>query len=165
MADGGGVKQFAGEVGQAAKEVVKDTSGALQDIGQQAVESVTGNYQNPQQKQQNQQSQQSSQQIQNNQQSQLKDQQEIQRIRNWIANLQNEQGKVRQEAKQKQILLKQQEEEEKRKKLAEEEQRKQTIPSPAGPTRVPGIFTPRKKVREDIARTQPELRAGHGSGG
>lgn len=143
-----------------AKPVIDEFKTDLEVVAQSVSANPLTTQQNPQQNQHNQQ------QTQNQQsQSKDKDQQEIQRIRNWIANLQNAQGKVRQETKQKEAVLKQQEEEKMRKEVAEEEQRKQTIPSPAGPTRVPGIFTPRKKVREDIARTQPELRAGHGSGG
>lgn len=174
MSDGGssGFKQFTGEMGQAVKEVVKDTGGTLQDTGQQAVEALTGSYQDPL-KQQVQQSQQQSQQLQQQVQSQQnpQKQQEEQKRLSWARAIINRFKKTDQDVKQvrdqKQQAWMQRQQEEQQKsesERAEEERRKQTIASPAKSTVVPGM-PGGKPMKEDLARSQAELRAGRGQGG
>lgn len=174
MSDGGssGFKQFSGEMGQAAKEVVKDTGETLQDTGQQAAESLTGSYQDPL-KQQAQQNQQQSPQLQQQVQAQSnpQKQQEEQKRLSWARAIINrfkktdqDVAKVRDQKQQAWMQRKQEEQQQSEKEKAEEERRRQTIPSPAKSRTGPGM-PGGKPMSEDIARSQAELRAGRGSGG
>ncbi|MBI2601040.1 hypothetical protein HYW42_03740 [Candidatus Daviesbacteria bacterium] len=161
MADGssGGFKQFAGEMGETVKEVVKDTSGSFQDMGQQAAESFTGNYQNPQKQAQQQQAQQ----------QKIDEQKRLNWARTVIEHHKKLASQIRyvREQKEQQWTKRQQEEQQKKEKeRAEQAQRNQVISSPSASRKGPGVpGKPAKQMREDLARSQAELRAGRGQGG
>lgn len=175
MGDGGsfGVKQIAGEMGQAAKEVVKeDVSGAIKDIGQQAMESLTGSYQDPQKSLQNQPNPPQQLQQQQAQAQQMQQKQDEQKRMSWARSVIDYFKKTNREVKQvgdkrqQEWMQRQQEEQQKsEKEKAEAERRKQAIPNPAKAKTGPGIMPGKKPLTEDVARSHQELSAGRGKGG
>lgn len=142
MADsGGGVKQFTNEMEQAAIDVAKDVKDEVGQMIEQGVQSVAGPKLTPQQIQQ----------------KQLEEQKRLARARKtirWYQDIAAAQRRVREEEKQKQLQRQQQEEQEK--------QKKKVIISPARKT---PQFPGQAPIREDIALSRPELKAGHGKGG
>lgn len=149
MADGSGVKQFTDEMEQAATDVAKDVKDEVGQMIEQGVQSVAGPKFTPQQIQQ----------------EKLEEQKKLAQARKtikWYQDIETAQNKVREEEKQKQLQRQQQEEQENKKKKQEEEGKKKVIISPAKKT---PQFPGQAPIREDIALSRPELKAGHGKGG
>lgn len=146
---GDGIKQFSDEMEQAATDVAKDVKDEVGQMIEQGVQSVAGKQLTPQQIQQ----------------KQVEEQKKLAKARKtikWYQDIQAAQRRVREEEKQKQLQRQQQEEQEKQKKKQEEEAKKKVIISPAKKT---PQFPGQAPIREDIALSRPELKAGHGKGG
>lgn len=144
MADGAPVKQFAGEIGKATSEVVKDVKDEFGKAIEAGVQSAVGTQLTPQQMQQ----------------KQAEDAQKLAEARRKIEywkKIDLEQKQVRQKKQQIQMQKQQIEEQEKQKKKMEEMQRKQSIPQVGKRQRF--------RLTEDIARTKQEIGKGHGVGG
>ena len=142
MADGAAVKQFAGEMGKATSEVVKDVKDELGKAIEAGVQSAVG-------------TQLTAQQI---QQKQTEDAQKLAEARRKIEywkKIDLEQKQVRQKKQQTQMQKQQLEEQEKQKKKMEEMRKKQAIPKPGQ----------KLELTEDIAITRQEIGKGHGVGG
>ena len=140
MADSGNaVKQFTGEVAQAAGEIVKDVKDSVGGALEQGVQSVVGTQLTPQQIQQ----------------KQLSDQKELAETRRKIAfykKTDQEQRMTRQQEKQKQTQVQQAETQQQQTRKVQQI-REQTVKAPGQP------------LREDLARTQAERGKGRGIGG
>lgn len=147
---GGGQNQFAGEMKQAAQEVVQDVKDQVGQAIEQGVQSITGQQLTPQQIQQ----------------KEEEKQKKLAEVRWRIERLKKTEQQVSQVSQENQQKDAQRlkEWEEKNKKEAEREAlQNQQIISPAKQTpRAPGQVV---EQREDLQRSKQELRAGHGIGG
>ena len=140
MADSGSaIKQFTGELTQAAGEVAKDVKDEVGEALEQGVQSVVGTQLTPQQIQQ----------------KQLDDQKELAETRRKIEfykKTAEEQKTIRQQEKQKQMQTQQAEMQQQQTRKVQQI-REQTVKAPGQP------------LREDLARTQAERSKGRGIGG
>ncbi|MBI2019704.1 hypothetical protein HYS95_03515 [Candidatus Daviesbacteria bacterium] len=142
MANQNVIGQFKDEIGEVGSETATDVKDAIGEMIEQGVQSATSPQLTPQQLQQKQQA---------DQKKEMDRQKQLVYTRNWLANLQMAQAKVRQEEKQKQMQKQQAEEQEKQVKKVEKIQLQQASKKPG--------------VSEEVMRSQAERKAGKGVGG